>query len=113
MILQQFAAIGVKNDVLTGTKESDRCGQVRYGPDRECRIQKADRGDRDHQRYLRCEHPASAASKKRQCVPIHDRRPQKLPGIWHLYEREEADLRESNAFGAQPSRHELNQDVER
>jgi len=51
-------------------------------------------------------------TQKRQRKPIHERRPQKLPGIGKLYQREESDLLKPHSLDPQPSWNELEQHVQ-
>ena len=75
--------------------------------------QRPDTHHRHDQRQLRHQHPAPAATQKRQLITIQQRGPDELPDVRQLNQRKQSDLLEIDPFAAQPARYQLNQEEER
>ncbi len=110
---QDLAPEGVEHDVLAGREQRHRRGEVGDGPDVEARVEVPEQRDRGEQQQLRREHPPAPAPQQRQPVAVHQRRPQELPGVGELDQREEADRLQVHGFRAQPRRQQVDEDVER
>ena len=75
--------LALKNATVAASARSPRC--------RRCGSRRAEQRDRREQRDLRDEHPAAPAAEQRQRVAVEQRRPQELPRVRKLDQREEAD----------------------
>ena len=114
---EQFAPIGVDRDVLARAEERDERGQRGDRPDFLRRRHEAERADRHRHQQLRDDHPAAPppgppAGQARH-VAVHQRRPDELPRIGKLDQREKADFLQVDAFSAQPRLHQIDEREER
>ena len=112
-LLQQFAAIGIEHDVLGRAQERERGRGIDDPRDIVARRERAEPRDHHEQAELGDDHPAPAPTEHRNHVPIEQRRPEEFPGVGKLDQRERADRLQADALGAQPGRHEVQQDVQR
>jgi hypothetical protein len=110
---QDLAAIGIEHDVLARAEERDRRGQVRDRPEILRRMQLAECRNRGDEQELRDEHPAAATAERRKGVAIHERRPEELPRVRQLDQREEADRFEVHVLRAQPRGQQVDEEIER
>jgi hypothetical protein len=62
---------------------------------------------------LRDQHPSAASAEQRQRVAIEQRRPQELPGIRNLDQREKTDRLQVDAAGTKPGGQQADQQVQR
>ena len=112
-IAQQLAAIGVDHDVGACAEERDERGERGDRPDRVTRRHEAERGDRARDQQLREQQPAAPAARppagQARDVAVHQRRPQELPRVRELDQREQADFLQVHALGAQPGLYEVDE----
>jgi hypothetical protein len=112
VVAENLAAEGIQGDILRRRKKS----QGHRQPDHRCQIgrrrEAAEQADRQQQTDLREQHPAAPATEW-QAVAIEQRRPEELPGVGKLDQREETDDLEVDAVAAQPGRQQVQQEVER
>ena len=113
VVAQNLASEGVDRDVLRSGKEGEQGGQPQDGPDVLLRVEAAHEADGEQQADLGQQHPAASAAEAGHAVAVEQRRPEELPGIGKLDQREEADGLEIDAFAAQPGRQQVEQQVER
>jgi len=110
---QKLAAIGIEHDVLARGEECDRCREPCDRPQIDARIERTEHRNAHEQRDLRNQHPPAPAAQHRQCVAVHQRRPQEFPRIRELHQREEADRCQIDLLGAQPRRQKIDEQPQR
>ncbi|MGD8578656.1 MAG: hypothetical protein PVI46_04960 [Lysobacterales bacterium] len=113
VVRQQFPTIGVNHDVLARREQRDQEHQHDDGLQGLRRVVAPEQADRDQQRQLRHQRPATPAPEERRPEAVHQRGPQEFPGVRQRNQREQADGGEVDTVAAQPRRHQLQQDVQR
>ncbi len=110
---QNLAPERVEHDVLARGKERDDRRQYDDRENVDPGIQHAEQWYRHEQRQLRDEHPAATAAEQRHRVAVEQRRPEELPRVRELNQREEADRLQVDAGRAQPRGQQVEQQIER
>ena len=110
---KDFAAIRVEHDVLARAEERDRGGEVGDRPEVLLRVKLPEQRDRREQQELRDEHPTAAPSQHGKRVAVEQRRPQELPCVRQLDQREEADRLQVHLLRAQPRGQQIDEQIER
>ena len=111
---QDFAAIRVEHDVLARAEERDRRRPDRRSPTRPAAGGATpNSGMAASSSELRDQHPAAAPAERGERVAVEQRRPQELPRVRQLDQREEPDRLQVDVLRAQPRRQQVDEQVER
>jgi hypothetical protein len=109
---QDLAAVGIERDVLRRREQGHRSRQPEDGHDPGIRREQPKCRDRQQQADLGDQHPAAPPAQRRR-IAVEQRRPEELPGVGKLDQREQPDGLEIHALRAQPGRHQVEQQVKR
>ena len=104
---------GIQGHILAGTEKRHRHRQPGDQPGGLGGLVHAQHAYAQQQGQLADQHPAPAPPQERRYPAIHQRRPDKFPGVGNTHQGEQADLSEGDTALLQPGGHQLEQHVQR
>jgi hypothetical protein len=113
VIVQQFAAVSVKHDILRRGKQRQQCAKQHDAAQLSLRREAAHHRDYRKQTDLSQHHPAAPSAKHWQRIAVQQRRPDELPGVGKLDQRKQADGFKIDMLAAQPGRQQIEQQIQR
>src|SRR5574343_38421 len=113
IVFQNFPAKCVYCNILGSGQEGEQGGKPQDGPDAFFGVETAKGTNGEQQADLGDQHPTPATAEAGNAETVQQRRPEELPGVGELDQREETDCLQIDTLTAQPGWQEVEQQIER